>query len=586
MEAHTMSQQQPDSTRPKPRQATTRSKTPPSNGSQPPEKAPARPTPDDHERWKTYWEKRQQPWRTESEIDASRQEELAKRRAIVPDIEKGIYPFSGIKLNRADIEWLLATHENGRGPVDWDDKSQRGRVGLDLRGANLGGVDLRDLPLAGLRGGLSEKDSWKPTAKQEIKAAANLEGAILTKAQLQGAIFIRARMQDVDLSRAQMQDVNLSWVQMQNAFCFGANLENATLHNAQLQGALLSEAQLQCAHLHNVDLRKANLNVAQLQGATLAWAQMQNAFLPGANLKGANLTEAQLQGANFSMTCLQEAYLGKADLQDTNLSMARLQGADLSEANLNKARLEDIVLVYQKNEDYDKLQSREGASDGFSGKKNIDKIGPRLADVHWGDANLSVIDWPQIIMLGDEYKAQQKKDLHGMKYPTTRLREYQRAVRANRQLAVALQAQGLNEEAARFAYRANVLQRKVLWFQMSQPKASLRQRGRKLSAWVFSHLLNLVAGYGYKPERSLLAYLLVIFGFMGLYLLTSHFTTPHLRWDEALVLSLSSFHGRGFFSQTITLGDAYARLAVTEAVLGLFIEISFIATFTQRFFGR
>ena len=30
----------------------------------------------------------------------------------------------------------------------------------------------------------------------------------------------------------------------------------------------------------------------------------------------------------------------------------------------------------------------------------------------------------------------------------------------------------------------------------------------------------------------------------------------------------------------------YARLAVTEAVLGLFIEISFIATFTQRFFGK
>lgn len=33
-------------------------------------------------------------------------------------------------------------------------------------------------------------------------------------------------------------------------------------------------------------------------------------------------------------------------------------------------------------------------------------------------------------------------------------------MRANRQLAVALQAQGLNEEAARFAYRAHVLQRK------------------------------------------------------------------------------------------------------------------------------
>lgn len=73
---------------------------------------------------------------------------------------------------------------------------------------------------------------------------------------------------------------------------------------------------------------------------------------------------------------------------------------------------------------------------------------------------------------------------------------------------------------------------------------------------------------------------------MGLYLLTSHFATPHLSWDEALVWSLSSFHGRGFFTQTLTLGDPYARLAVAEAVLGLFVEVSLIATFTQRFFGK
>ena len=73
---------------------------------------------------------------------------------------------------------------------------------------------------------------------------------------------------------------------------------------------------------------------------------------------------------------------------------------------------------------------------------------------------------------------------------------------------------------------------------------------------------------------------------MGLYLLNAQFVTPHLRWDEALVLSVSSFHGRGFFSQNITLGDTYARLATAEAVIGLFIEISFIATFTQRFLSR
>jgi hypothetical protein len=83
-----------------------------------------------------------------------------------------------------------------------------------------------------------------------------------------------------------------------------------------------------------------------------------------------------------------------------------------------------------------------------------------------------------------------------------------------------------------------------------------------------------------------MAYLVVIFGFMGLYLLNAHGAAAHLSWDEALVLSVSSFHGRGFFLQNVALGDAFVRLAAAEAALGLLIEVSFIAIFTQRFFGK
>ena len=45
------------------------------------------------------------------------------------------------------MEWLLATHENGQGPVDWSDEQQRDRKGLDLRGANLFRINLSNLPL-------------------------------------------------------------------------------------------------------------------------------------------------------------------------------------------------------------------------------------------------------------------------------------------------------------------------------------------------------------------------------------------------------------------------------------------------------
>jgi hypothetical protein len=103
------------------------------------------PAPDGYTSWPDYWKAQGMPWRTEPEIDEERQRYLAERRAIQPDIRQGVYPFKDVKLDRAEVEWLLATHESGgmRGPVDWSDKKQRHRAGLDLRGADLRGATLR-----------------------------------------------------------------------------------------------------------------------------------------------------------------------------------------------------------------------------------------------------------------------------------------------------------------------------------------------------------------------------------------------------------------------------------------------------------
>src|SRR6266496_4621355 len=117
------------------------------------------------EEWHAHWQVKGLPWRTEPEIGAKRQEELSKCRAIVPDIEKGIYPFKGMKLSRADVEWLLATYEAGQRVADWNDWRHPGSEGLDLRGADLRHVDLSLMPLTRLRAGL----------KYEEWTSANLE---------------------------------------------------------------------------------------------------------------------------------------------------------------------------------------------------------------------------------------------------------------------------------------------------------------------------------------------------------------------------------------------------------------------------
>ena len=156
------------------------------------------------------------------------------------------------------------------------------------------------------------------------------------------------------------------------------------------------------------------------------------------------------------------------------------------------------------------------------------------------------------------------------------MQEYLLAVRANRQLATALGDQGLNEQAAHFAYRAKVCQRVVL-----------RRQG-KLLGYGGSLLLDGIAGYGYKPLRSLLTYLLMIIGFAGIYYLLRDAVSPSLSPLDALVFSVTSFHGRGFApsTQTTSLHSPLTLVAAVEAVVGLVIEITFIATFTQRFFNQ
>jgi hypothetical protein len=111
----------------------------------------------------------------------------------------------------------------------------------------------------------------------------------------------------------------------------------------------------------------------------------------------------------------------------------------------------------------------------------------------------------------------------------------------------------------------------------------------KLGAYGGSVLLDVIAGYGYRPLRSAATYVVVNALFALTYALLAYFGLTVEKfgsWDSPLVLSVTSFHGRVFFSGGLALTDWAARVGAIEAVVGLFIEITFIATFTQRFLAR
>ncbi len=416
--------------------------------------SPQRRTKDDKESWKTYWEAQGQVWRTEPETDTERQKFLNERRRILPNIHQGIYPFKDIepKLTRADIEWLLATHHSGQGPIVWNYEDRpRGR-GLDLRGADLGSVDLQGLPLVSLIAGLNRSDFIEASSEERRMAIVHLEGANLSYAHLEGAELIMARLEGADL--------------------FNAHLEDADMYKA-----------------------------------------------------------------HFERASLKRAFLGGASLRCAFLDV----GTDFDDVKLEDERLGCVW----------------------------------LADIHWGGANYSRAGWAEIKVLGDEIEARRQTRWDGKeKNDYEKINFYQWAVRANRQVTAALQTQGLSEEADHFAYRAQICQR-VLW--------RLQKRHLK---YVFSWFLFLLAGYGYRPLRSIFWYVVIILGFAFAYYAFGHlsFIPP-----DAFVYSLTSFHGRGFFpglEHKISLHDPLVMLAAFEAVVGLFIEISFIATFTQRFFGK
>jgi hypothetical protein len=278
-----------------------------------------------------------------------------------------------------------------------------------------------------------------------------------------------------------------------------------------------------------------------LDGASLPGARLTGADLSHASLDTADLRQARLRGAILVGTSLRGADLRFAKLDQADFGGAILTGADLRGARLDEKTWLDAITLDTTT---------------------------WVGDVFWSSAALPRIRWEQAPRLGDERAiahAQTREE---------RITACRSAARAYRGLAVALRAQGLASVASSYRLRQQRLERRALRHQ------------RKYGAWLFSGLLDLISGYGEEPVRILLAYLTVVLGFAAAYWSVTHFLETRLAqlsWDEALVLSLTSFHGRGFFPGFLSLGDWVARLGAAEAVIGLFIELILIATFSKRF---
>jgi uncharacterized protein YjbI with pentapeptide repeats len=428
--------------------------------------------------------------------------------------------------------------------------------------------------------------AWEQEADQDDRTGP-FDGEILTGADV---LWLAARTLAGSDDKQELADwakrlqpqpeaVEVTLYQLRALNLKGASLDNAHLERARLLGAHLEKASLRGAHLDGANLWEAHLEgtnctSAHVEGAEFWKAQLEEASFVAAHLEGANLWEAHLEHAN-----LFGAHLEQANLREAHLEGADLRGAQLSGANLWMSFLDRGTLL-------------NGAilADAQYGSA-------RLADIHWGEVNLAVVDWSRVKELGDERVPSQQKPAPQSPTPAPdekpakqtrqehlqarrvaavkRVFAFQDAARAYRQLVAVLRTQGIPDEADRFAYRAQLCQRQVL------------RRQRKYGPWLFSWLLAALAGYGYRLERIIIAYVLMVSAFAAVYVtigVPGGFPQGTMPLVDAFQVSITAIHGRVFFEQ-LTLGSTVAWVAAAESIVGIVIEGVFTAMLVQRFFG-
>lgn len=399
--------------------------------------------------------------------------------------------------------------------------------------------------------------------------------AIRTNGELQWVMMARNWLSESDLEEepelvnlsgawlwgANLSEMGLNRANLSNVFVFGASFASASLDEANLSGAFLewvdfSKAKAGGADFSGASLDEANLSGAYLEGADFSDAHMEEVNLSGAFLVGADLPRADLERADFSGADLTYANLSGAYLKQSNLVKADLTNANLSGVDLRECRWDNTTALRDAT---------------FSSATS-------MVDIVWNDVALMRVSWKTMPTLGDEAEARRRIDESGKpKDRTARLTDYLAAARAYRQLAVALHNQGMNEDADRFAYRAQLMQCEI--FRWS----------KQWGGFLFSWFLFLISGYGYRLWRILATYAVVLGVFTFIYWAIgvhsfSHESGIQALWDSFLV-SLSAIHGRTTFEQLGAWSPA-AWTAAVESVFGIVVEGVFVAMLIQRFFAR
>jgi hypothetical protein len=387
-------------------------------------------------------------------------------------------------------------------------------------------------------------------------------------------------------------DTDFTGAQLNNIHGFSVIFNGSLLYRANMYGAFLARAHFDCACLRSADLSGAKIPRGSFGGASLR----------AVDLRGSDLSEADFGGCAGSIESHRykpwatNDVLDSYDYQSTPLSvfykpwlvmryvrrrndLQNRQQTSQSEASRGEDRgflvtfsdwpadLRDVVMDSNTSLKGTILQGRFGAV--------------QVGGVSWGEADLRGIQLSD--RLGDErplrtYVRQSRASspfvflrrfvkIWGVQSFDVQLSEYARsAAEANLRVAVALAKQGMRREADAYGYRARIAETWGL--------QNFLARRSFVSAW----FLRIICGWGYRPLFTVIWYGLMLLLFAIGYSVLG----PHLNLWQSLLLSVTAFHGRGLVPAVGNVSTPVAALAAGEAVVGLVLEATFVATFVQR----
>jgi uncharacterized protein YjbI with pentapeptide repeats len=469
------------------------------------------------------------------------------------EIPDGVYqgPFWDVQLGRTDLIWL-STHPE---------------LSTDLSGADFAGADLKDVTAEDISFVCC---NWARAQLDRARVGRDLRQSDFRRTSLRGADLSDCRLGGADLRNAQMD----SGTDLSSAdFGYSAS-SRAWLADVGWNGASLAQVKwepsgeatrtgkpiktFQTKEDVEADRYEHILREAATSRRNARWRRLLVSIARWLLLV-LGYPARQIRRLAWLPRLLRPAVRPFRGVLGRLISGARTHFPKVV-ATVNRPALHRLVLYAPKYRIFTLEHAREVAK--IVGFKELDAMGAKSdsdGQVDWTGFASILSDSPEH---GREADGELSR-IAGLAFDD--------AVRANTQLATELRRQGLGPEADHFAFQARRAQQRV-W-----------RLNRSWGRVIANRTLRALCGYGFRPSLLLWWYAAVNTCAVISYLIADRTRHQHPDVLGAITLSLTAFHGRGFVASGLpTLTSPAAAIAAAEAVIGLFVEATFVGTFVQR----